>query len=134
MNEGRLLNSEFSILAIVVLYQRAPSESEAFSSLIRILNADSEAAKFFSLILYDNSPQPHHQERSVGFPFSYKHDPSNGGLVPAYNHALRRAEEMGSQWLLLLDQDTVLTLEFLEELIACAKALQTRPEIASIVP
>jgi len=98
------------------------------------MNANPEAAKFFSLILYDNSPQPHSQEWSIGVPLSYKHDPGNGGLVSAYNYALQRAQEMGSEWLLLLDQDTVLTLEFLEELTACAKALHTRSEMASIVP
>jgi len=134
MNRRQPPNSDVSILAILVLYRREPSESEALSSLIRIIEATPQAARSFSFILYDNSPQPHSQELLLGLPFSYKHDPRNGGLASAYNYALQQAEETGSEWLLLLDQDTVLTLQFFEELVTRAKELRIRHEIGSIVP
>lgn len=41
---------------------------------------------------------------------------ANDGLAKAYNFALRRAEEHRCWWLLLLDQDTQLTEQYLAEL------------------
>jgi len=42
-------------------------------------------------------------------PVAYVHDSTNGGLVPGYNQGIRLAKDNGADWLLLLDQDTVLT-------------------------
>ena len=89
-------------------------------------------ASHFSLVIYDNSPE--RQQIAEDFPFHYVHDPANGGLAAAYNYALSLAEDTGYEWLLLLDQDTTLTREFLAELIACANALRTEDNVAAIVP
>jgi GT2 family glycosyltransferase len=119
-------------LAVAVLYKQAPTESNALCSFLRILEDNPQMAGHFSLLAYDNSPQSH--EVSTGVLMDYVHDPSNGGLAGAYNHALAQAERGGCEWLLLLDQDTSLTEEFLSELIACANALQPDKEVAAIVP
>jgi GT2 family glycosyltransferase len=123
-----------SILAVVVLYKQAPSESRSLCSFIQILEADPELARRFSLLIYDNSPQEQAPQCNAAFPIAYKHDPTNAGLARAYNFALERAEEERREWLLLLDQDTSLTAEFFGELIACAGEFRQRGDIGSIVP
>jgi GT2 family glycosyltransferase len=123
-----------SILAVVVLYNCELPQSQSVSSLFQILNENPELAKHFSLVLYDNSPQPQMHEMPACFPVQYVHDPSNGGLAPAYNFALARAEWDERDWLLLLDQDTSPTREFLFELLETARTLHSRPEVAVIVP
>ena len=127
-------HSPSSILAILVLYNRELAQSQSGSSLLRILNDSPELARHFSLVLYDNSPQPQTHEIAASYPICYVHDPSNGGLASAYNFALQRAESEERQWLLLLDQDTLLTPEFVLELVQAAASLHARPEVAAIVP
>jgi GT2 family glycosyltransferase len=128
------LHSPTSILSVIVLYNCELAQSLSFTSLLQILNADPELAKHLSLVLYDNSPQPQNHPTSASFPVCYIHDPSNGGLAAAYNFALARAEEEEREWLLLLDQDTTLTAEFLSELVEAAGTLHTRTDVAAIVP
>ena len=70
----------------------------------------------------------------AAFPIHYVHDPSNGGLASAYNFALARAESEEREWLLLLDQDTSPTREFIVELLEAAASLHARPDVAAIVP
>lgn len=122
-----------SIMAVLVLYKCAPAESESLNSLLQIFAEQPSLAQNFSLLLYDNSPEPHSLAK-LTFPVSYKHEPSNGGLVSAYNYALEQAEHNQQQWLLLLDQDTSLTREFFTELLECVGSLESSPEVASIVP
>lgn len=127
-------HSPTSILTVVVLYNCELAQSQSFSSLFDILQANPEPAKHFSLLLYDNSPQPQSHMLSAGFPIHYIHDPSNGGLASAYNAALDRAEAERREWLLLLDQDTSLTTEFILELLEITTRLQAETEVASVVP
>jgi GT2 family glycosyltransferase len=123
-----------SVQTIVVLYQCELSASQAVSSLVQLLNQNSELASRFSLILYDNSPQAHACNLPANFPLEYIHDSSNGGLASAYNVALTRAESDGHEWLLLLDQDTSPTQEFLFELLQAATKMRDTAEVAAIVP
>jgi GT2 family glycosyltransferase len=123
-----------SILSVIVLYNCGLAQSQSFSSLLQILNENPESAKHFSLVLYDNSPQSQSHAISADFPIRYLHDPSNGGLASAYNFALSCAESEEREWLLLLDQDTSLTSEFILELVESAKTLHSRGEVAAIVP
>lgn len=134
MNETHSDDSASSILVAVVLYKCSFAESLAVSSLLRILNEDPSLAKHFSFVLYDNSPEPQNQDLAAALPILYVHDPSNGGLAPAYNFALARAESEGSEWLLLFDQDTSATRDFLLELVALAQTLHGETRVAAIVP
>lgn len=121
-------------MAVIVLYERSPQESQAFSSLAGILNSSPRLTKLFSLILYDNSPLPHDFPSTAPFPISYKHDPTNAGLAAAFNFALTQAENQGCEWLLVLDQDTSPTKQFLSELSECTQQLSSEQRVASIVP
>ena len=123
-----------TIHAIIVLYQCQLAASHSVSSFATILEQHPELARHFSLMLYDNSPQAQACTLQCGVAVQYVHDASNGGLARAYNVALARAEMQGGAWLLLLDQDTSLTFEFLSELVGTSTALAGRLEIAAIAP
>ncbi len=127
-------HSPKSILAVVVLYNCELSQSQSVSSLFQILNENAELGKHFSIVLYDNSPQPQSHAMPADFPVHYVHDPSNGGLATAYNFALARAESEQCEWLLLLDQDTSPTRAFISELLEAAASLHAQPDVAAIVP
>jgi GT2 family glycosyltransferase len=134
MKKDQANDSASSILVAVVLYKCSFSESLTVSSLLQILTKDRALAKHFSLVIYDNSPQAQSPAVAGELPVYYVHDPSNGGLAPAYNLALARAESEGCEWLLLFDQDTSPTLDFLLELVALATTLQSETTVAAIVP
>ena len=122
-----------TITAVVVLYRRSPAESDALTSLLRVLREEPTLAARFSVLVYDNSPQD--QASSLpSFPVAYHHDPANGGLASAYNYALAQAEAAGTPWLLLLDQDTSLAAAFLQELASLSEELLPSKNVAAIVP
>ena len=123
-----------TIQVIVVLYQRAFHQSESLSSFLPILYRRPDWAAQFSLLIYDNSPQPQAIPAQAAFPVGYVHDPGNGGLAVAYNAALARAVAEGIEWILLLDQDTSLSMEFVGELLEVTRSLDARPEVGGIVP
>jgi GT2 family glycosyltransferase len=127
-------HSPTSILTVVVLYNCEPSQSQSFCALLQILNENADLATHFSLVLYDNSPQPQKYAMPASFPIHYVHDPANGGLASAYNFALARAESEQCEWLLLLDQDTSPTREFIVELLEAASTLHAQPDVAAIIP
>jgi GT2 family glycosyltransferase len=134
MSATQASHSSVSIQAVVVVYNCELSQSRCVSSLLQIFHENPELAKHFSLLLYDNSPQPQSYAVSARFPVHYVHDPSNGGLASAYNFALARAESEAREWLLLFDQDTSPTTEFLLELLNVAATMHTQIEVAAIVP
>jgi GT2 family glycosyltransferase len=130
----RAYHSPSSILAVIVLYNREPWQSQSVSSLCAILKENPGWAQHFSLVLYDNSPHSQSHTVPADFPIDYVHDPSNGGLARAYNYALARAESEEREWLLLLDQDTSPTREFLSELLETVTTLHATSEVAAMVP
>src|SRR5688572_10513215 len=98
------------ILFVIVLYKTRPEESAAYSSLLHVAEESSAVPAIF---LYDNSPQAcatNHKN------IIYRHDPRNSGVAKAYNEAFLVACERQKKWMLLLDQDTTLHVDFLKEL------------------
>ena len=122
------------LTAVVVLYGQSPGQSEALCSLLDVAGSRPDAAQRISLIIYDNSPKPHDASISTPFETQYIHDADNAGLARAYNAALQHARAQGSTWLLLLDQDTRLSAQYLDELLDTAAAVASRAEISAIVP
>ncbi|WP_418409735.1 glycosyltransferase [Alistipes sp.] len=116
-----------NILCVVVLYKMQLNRSASFLSLYRQVGDCDATVDFF---IYDNSPLA-----DVGlseFPdIHYFHCPGNTGLGTAYNAAARYAEEKGFDWVLLLDQDTVLPDNFLQSYV---KAIQENPGIQVFAP
>lgn len=126
--------SNSRILAVLVLYKRAPDESESFTSLRNILQKRPELAVNMNLLVYDNSPEAHTLPQ-MPVTTRYVSNPANPGLAEAYNTGLRLANEGGIEWLLLLDHDTLLTEAYVEELNDLISELpETEPTACIIVP
>lgn len=122
------------LTVVVVLYGQSPAESAALCSLLEAAAERPEAAQRMSLVIYDNSLRSQQASLPPQFETDYIHDGGNAGLARAYNAALARARTQGSAWLLLLDQDTRLTLQYVDELLEATTALESSAEIGAIVP
>jgi len=122
-----------AITAVIVLYQRPPAKSEAFASLSDLISCDPALGAAFRIVLYDNSPFAQ-QLPNKSIPVEYVHDAANGGLVAAYHYALTQALRTGSEWLLLLDQDTTLTAEYVAEMFKVIHTQSDGSTIAAAVP
>lgn len=124
------------VTAVLVLYRMQLHESRCYQSLVHSLRTSGRAGEV-ALFVYDNSPDAGvapAEAAADGFPgtLHYRHDPANGGVAAAYNAGLAEARHSGSVWLLLLDQDTELTREYVDELLS---ATHTVPgSVVAIVP
>jgi GT2 family glycosyltransferase len=123
------------VQCVIVLYKNTPTDSKAIRSLIVCCNQQSGLAERLSILIYDNSPDPQ-EPFQTDLPFGakeYRYDSKNGGLVAAYNYALATAQRMNLDWLLLLDQDTVVEVGFFSALFReiCAPYLAN---VCALVP
>jgi glycosyltransferase involved in cell wall biosynthesis len=121
------------IVAVVVLYKRKPDKSQTINSLTAVFERNPGLLRPIRVLIWDNSPTVIDQ-LSLPFPFDYKHDGRNVGTSGAYNNAMDFADAQGSPWLLLLDQDTILSDEFLPRMLEYSYLLQDSPEVGSVVP
>jgi len=117
----------------LVIYKLKLNESTTFNTLIKAYCKNNKF-EHFELIIYDNSPTKQNVNMQIPFKTKYIHDPSNSGLYTAYTFALKRAEETKCDWVLLLDQDTKLPLNyfFLVNKITADKSLDK--DVVAIVP
>lgn len=121
------------LTAVIVFYQTKLAQALTLQTL---KNSITPALRPFlsqiHFVLYDNSPQKQVPTGLDWLPdFDYHHDPRNLGLCPAYNLALKQTQQNNSHFLWLLDQDTALTTEFLEEV---QQQLSANPAVQAIVP
>jgi len=121
------------ILAVVVLYKRSPQESQTIQSLIHVLQRNPGLKDSVRVLLWDNSPIP---AANVSLPFSFdlRSTQNNVGTSGAYNYAMNFAESLQYPWLLLLDQDTTVSDEFLLGMVGYAERFRDELEIATVVP
>lgn len=99
------------IVIVLVIYKLKLIESSTFNTLINAYYKYNNF-EYFELIIYDNSPIKQNINMKIPFQTQYIHDSSNGGLYAAYTYALKRAIDTGCDWILLLDQDTKLPLNY----------------------
>jgi GT2 family glycosyltransferase len=118
------------VFLIVVLYKTSLIDSETIESLNESLDIP------INLLVFDNSLD--RQYKSDNFVFKkfnvrYYHDGINHGLSVAYNVALEQASKLNKKWLLLLDQDTVFTKKYIDEIMSIdfSKIPNT---VAAIIP
>ncbi len=116
------------ITAVLVLYKLSPEQSPAFTSLRDCILSNPDLAAQITLLIYDNSPEPHALSLFPA-PAEYLHDPANPGLATAYNVALNRTD---ATWLLLLDQDTTLTPGYFAEALATLPVVAQ--DVAAVLP
>jgi len=91
------------------------SESSTIQSLNKLL-ASNKFSEIKQVLIFDNSRQAS-EPQGLDERFIYYHNPKNVGLAQAYNFALSQSDEH-TEWLVTLDQDTMLTSSYFEELIA----------------
>jgi GT2 family glycosyltransferase len=121
-----------SILAVIVLYKVPAEQSASFQSMRHLLASDPQVAAAVDWIVCDNTP--YEQPRPPAFDDLYSRDPTNPGLAKCYNLALREAQSRKIPWLMVLDQDTTVTAEYLQEALAVARNLLDRTDAVAIVP
>ena len=127
------MKNEISVLVVVVLYQVEAGKCVTLNTFCQALKA-FETANPFKLFIYDNSPAPSGLSINIPIPYVYIHDEFNSGLAQAYNAALQIAETENFEWLLLLDQDTVITNEYLQRLCMDLKDYVGDADCAAFVP
>jgi len=103
------------LLIIVVLYGMEGRESTSLLSLKEIVD---KLGVGLDLLIYDNSPCPQvNPEFDDGINLFYFHDTRNHGLSAAYNYGLSIANANGCKWVLLLDQDSLVTEDYFLEVL-----------------
>lgn len=120
------------ILVIVVLYKMQLAESRAIQTLFQNFARRPDLHDSIPVLIWDNSPTPLQKLQPLSF--IYKHSPENLGVSGAYNRATKIAEAMSCQWLLLLDQDTAISDDFLPQMLKLGSRFLNKCEIAAVVP
>lgn len=120
------------ILAVIALYKIAPLDSVSFQTLQASVQQARQpsAVKIF---FYDNTPGGQPLVAVPGGTTYESHD-ENRGLAVAYNRALEIAGQEGFDWLLTLDQDTSLPLDFVTKLDAATAFALPIAQVGAIVP
>jgi GT2 family glycosyltransferase len=121
------------ILAIIVRYKMPLEQSQTLGSLAEALSSHPELLEEYGVLLWDNSTT-RLEDPKLSFPFQYRFSEKNLGISGAYNHASSYAESIGCPWLLLLDQDTTVTADYLQRMLDHVRGVESDPNIATIVP
>lgn len=120
-----------SIFVVIVLYKMRPEQSVTYRMLLDAIVWAKGCARV-QVMLYDNTPGTILEPLPEGV--HYVASPMNAGLSTAYNRAAAWAASAGFDWLLTLDQDTLLPETVLEQFASIAVRQQRNPKVAAIVP
>lgn len=122
------------MLAVVVVHERDIEQVEAWSQLQAALHVDAartDGLRLVHVLVYDNSRTPRAKAAGAVAHCSYVQNPQNGGTAAAYVSAANLAQQLGLNWLLLLDHDTRLPSRFFEQAsVAVEDAGLTHPAAA----
>ena len=130
-NKTYFSKKKYRILILLVLYKKLPTQSETFTSLLSVINTEL-FNRYFEVLLYDHSPKDSNAGNKELKNFKYIHDPANKGLSHAYNFGYQYSKKNNLKYIMLLDHDTNLTLQYFENLIY---AIDTSTnEIAAYIP
>jgi len=121
------------ILIVVVRYNVPLSESQTISGLAQAFQNHPRLTDEMGVLIWDNSPEAL-TAPLLPFPIEYRHSSKNQGVSGAYNGAIPVASERNIPWMLLLDQDTSITGQYLLAMLENAVSLAPQVEIAAIVP
>ncbi|WP_297075361.1 glycosyltransferase [uncultured Enterococcus sp.] len=112
-----------TIQVVIVLYNMTVEQSNACQFFLT-----QPFSKHIQLLIYDHTKQAQTHPFFEHPQVTYQHDPRNLGLAVAYNQAFRQGKAR-CRWLLLLDQDTTCTMEYLTYLLT-----QPKTNVACVVP
>lgn len=119
------MNTKF--LALIVVYGCQPINTPSFQSLSHCDIGICE----LRIIIWDNSPQPHEVDwKDIGQIGMYLSTPDNLNLSTIYNRVIAQYLQP-DEHLLLLDQDSVLSPDFLRK---ATNAIQEYPDIDLFLP
>src|SRR5450631_3935315 len=107
-----------ALMAVLVVYERGLADVGPWRTLRAWLEGtrDSRSGlRLDHLLIYDNSSTPRAKPPAGIRRCQYTHNSNNGGTAAAYEAAIEIASVRGIQWLLLLDQDTQLPADFLDQ-------------------
>lgn len=109
-------------LFVIVIYELPLSKCKSYQNLLSIL---SKQPLNYEILLYDNSLNA---QSHLSLPNStiYVHNPLNPGTAQAYNFGIKKAQELGADWIVLLDQDTQITKDYLTQAITACSNLNDR--------
>jgi GT2 family glycosyltransferase len=121
------------VICIIVLYECALEDSESINGVINNFVKYPELTESVGIITYENCSSPNSiHSNEINIISSYSTN-ENHGVAKAYNYALKIASSNNVDWLLLLDQDTRLNDDFLNNAVLSIKRLKDNT-IAAIVP
>ncbi len=116
------------LLIVIVLYKKKLNNSLTYQGLIKNINNKQK----LQLFIYDNSPQSQKINNcNNNFLIEYIHDPQNPGVTKAYNQGFAFAKLKKIKWVLLFDQDTNISKNYISNLI---DNISKNPEISIISP
>jgi GT2 family glycosyltransferase len=108
----------FDVYFVVVLYNCKITESAACRSLLSMHMPNGVRLRG---LIYDNTPNITAENKNISDRVEYCSTGVNNGLPAAYNDGIRRGAECGAQYIMLVDQDSTITTEFLEAAAQAAK-------------
>lgn len=120
------------ISVVVVIYKTAIEDSITLNSIKKSVANNPHLQTIYTFILVNNGPQ-NLQDVKQDSNFIVINNSINS-ISHAYNLALKVAEELDSDWLLLMDQDTEIDQHFLEKLAEDSEKLNFHGSVVCIVP
>lgn len=117
------------VLALIVVYGQTPIKTISFQTLA----ATQKASVKVRLVIWDNSPKPHHTSEPLTLHFEQAHyisTPENLGLSTIYNKVIDQ-HLRHNEFLLLLDQDSAIPIDFFEQF---SQHSSQHPEIDLFLP
>ena len=119
------------VLAVVVLYQMSPQQSETVRGLTAAFASDPELKDRLDVLLWDNSKIALPSEKVPGG-FSYHYSALNAGTAGAFTGAMDLPEAQDHRWMFLLDQDTHLTSEYIGRMLRHVSEQDGNTAVAAI--
>lgn len=115
------------ILSVSIVLYKTPVED-----LMRCLSALRNFSSGLHLYFIDNSPTDSlRKECIIDFPFEYVHLPLNPGFGAAHNVAIRKAQDLGSIYHLVLNADVSFDGDILSPMISY---MEQYPKTAHMMP
>lgn len=121
------------LFAVIVVYKMLPSDSPSLRTLLEAAKQVAPSQLDLTILIQDNTPGGQ-DFGEIPKGVRYMPAPENPGLAKAYNRALEIAQTEGCEWLLTLDQDTILPSTYLAQMVKYARELDSFPQVAAIVP
>lgn len=98
-------------LIVIVLYKTLPENSATIKTLLKFNHSWTKFRP--KVLVYNNSPENNIESTAE---YEVVNAKQNDMLAGAYNYALNIANEQNIPWLILLDQDTEINVEYVVEM------------------